>query len=229
MQHTRVTRSKLASTTTEITTTTTTTALQSKVGNNNLGATRKRNALGDVTNAHKKVALGDITNAVLKKETEKPAAAAIRRPISRKTSATNVKKSTVGESKLPASKQTTTTIESKPLASKQTSGTSVLIPKKRPSDAVVVPRRTLTQSTSASSLAQKTTNNTRVAPRRRAAEAPETEVPRKKQKVEPKQEWEDLDAVDVMDPFMVAEYVVEIFDYMRELEVYPFSKTCSDR
>ena len=229
MLHTRVTRSKLASTTTEITTTTTKTALQSKVGNNNIGATRKRPALGDVTNAHKKPALGDITNAVLKKEMEKPATAAVRRPISRKPSTVNVKKSTVGDSKPLASKQATTTAtDSKPLASKQTGGASVLIPKKRSSEAVVAPRRTLTQSTSASSLAQKTANNSRVAPRRRAEEAPEAEVPRKKQKVEPKQEWEDLDAVDVMDPLMVSEYVVEIFDYMRELEVSPFLRTCSN-
>ena len=115
----------------------------------------------------------------------------------------------------------TTVVESKPLASKQAGGASVVIPKKRSSEAVVAPRRTLTQSTSASTLAQKTNNNTRVAPRRRAEEAPEPEGPRKKQKVEPKQEWEDLDAVDVMDPFMVSEYVVEIFDYMQELEVSP--------
>jgi G2/mitotic-specific cyclin 2 len=228
VQHTRVTRSKLASTTTEITTTTTRTALQSKVGNNNIGATRKRPALGDVTNAHKKPTLGDITNAVLKKEMEKPAAV-VRRPISRKPSTVNVTKSTVGESKPLASKQATTTItESKPLASKQAGGASVLIPKKRPSEAVVAPRRTLAQSTSASSLAQKTNNNSRVAPRRRAEEAAEAEVPRKKQKVEPKQEWEDLDAVDVMDPLMVSEYVVEIFDYMRELEVSPFPRRHSN-
>jgi len=211
MQHTRVTRSKLASKT-EITTTTTTTALPSKVGNN-AAATRKRAALGDVTNAHKKTsssALGDITNAVLKKETEKPA---VRRPVSRKPSAVNVKK--------PAA------IESKPLASKQqqqTSTTSVVIPKKRPSESTVAApplRRTLTQSNSTSSLAQKN-NNTRVAARRRAEEAPEPEAPRKKQKVEQKPDWEDLDEADTNDPLMVSEYVVEIFDYMRELEVFIF-------
>ena len=31
--------------------------------------------------------------------------------------------------------------------------------------------------------------------------------------------WEDLDADDAMDPVMVSEYVVEIFEYLRELEV----------
>ena len=31
--------------------------------------------------------------------------------------------------------------------------------------------------------------------------------------------WEDLDAEDADDPLMVAEYVNEIFDYMKELEV----------
>lgn len=207
VQHTRVTRSKLASTT-EITTTTT--ALPSKVGNSNAGAaagTRKRAALGDVTNAHKKPALGDITNAIVKKEVpEKPA---IKRPISRKTSAANVKK--------PA--------ESKPLASKQavSNNPSVVIPKKRSSEAVTAapPRRTLTQSTSTSSLAQR--GNTRVAPARRRADevSAEPEAPRKKQKVEapPKPDWDDLDAADANDPLMVSDYVVEIFNYLRDLEV----------
>jgi G2/mitotic-specific cyclin 2 len=205
VQHTRVTRSKLASTTTEITTTTTT-ALPSKVGNNNTNSnnalgTRKRAALGDVTNAHKKTAaLGDITNAVLKKDAEKTFT---KRPIIRKPSAINVKKSTAVESK-------------------QTTTASVVIPKKRPSE-TVAPRRTLVQSTSISGLVQKT--NTRVASRRRAEEAPEPEAPRKKQKVEQKPDWDDLDAVDVNDPLMVSDYVVEIFEYMRELEVHPPFKT----
>jgi G2/mitotic-specific cyclin 2 len=212
--HTRVTRSKLASTITTEITTTTTTALPSKVGNNKNPATRKRSALGDVTNAHKKTAaLGDITNAVLKKETTEKAA--VRRPVGRKPSVTNVKRtSSVVESKPLASKQVNV-IESKPLASKQQSTTSVVIPKKRPSEAIA-PRRTLTQSNSTSSLAQKT----RVAPRRRAEEAAEPEAPRKKQKVEQKPDWNDLDAADANDPLMVSEYVVEIFNYMRDLEVY---------
>jgi G2/mitotic-specific cyclin 1/2 len=158
--------------------------------------------LGDVTNAHKKPALGDITNAALKKEIEKPTA---KRPLSRKPSTVNVPK-------------TTSTLESKPLASKLTTTNSVVIPKKRPSEAVA-PRRTLTQSTSSTSLAQKT--NARVA-RRRVEETTEqiVEAPRKKQKVEQKQDWDDLDAADANDPLMVSDYVVEIFDYMRELEVY---------
>jgi G2/mitotic-specific cyclin 2 len=212
VQHTRVTRSKLASTT-EITTSTTT-ALPSKVGNNNAAAagTRKRAALGDVTNAHKKPALGDITNAVVKKDTEKPA---IKRPVSRKPSAGNVKK--------PA--------ESKPLASKQTiaNNPSVVIPKKRSSEAVAAPappRRTLTQSTSTSSLTQK--SNARVAPARRRVDevSAEPEAPRKKQKVEvsPKPDWDDLDAVDANDPLMVSDYVVEIFNYLKELEVISICK-----
>lgn len=194
---TRITRSKLA-TTTEITTTTTTTGLPSKLGNNAAG-TRKRAALGDVTNAQKKPALGDITNAVLKKDAEKPAA---KRPLSRKPSTVSVTKAA----------------ESKPLASKQVTQTttSVVIPKKRPSEAVA-PRRTLTQSTSSSSIVQK--NNARAAARRRPEEVVEPEAPRKKQKVEPKQDWDDLDAADANDPLMVSDYVVEIFDYMRELEI----------
>lgn len=34
--------------------------------------------------------------------------------------------------------------------------------------------------------------------------------------------WDDLDAEDMDDPLMVAEYVAEIFNYMKELEVSPF-------
>ena len=203
VQHTRITRSKLA-TSTEITTTTTT-ALQSKVGNNATG-TRKRAALGDVTNAHKKPALADVTNAVLKKETlvDKPI---VKRPISRKPSTVGVKKTTETQTKAVAPVKSTA---------------SVVIPKKRPSEAVApAPRRTLTQSTSATTLASKT--DVRVLPRgaRRHAEEPaEAEAPRKKQKVEKKPEWEDLDAADINDPQMVSEYVNDIFDYMRDLEVY---------
>jgi len=209
VQHTRVTRSKLAST--EIATTTT---LPSKVGNNKATANaaapnRKRAALGDVTNAHKKTAsaLGDITNAVVKNNTEKVTVAGTKRPLSRKPSV--------------VTKESVT--ESKPLASKQTSAnanvhntTNAVIPKKRPSENAA-PRRTLTQSISTTNLLQKT--NPRPALRRRAEEAPEPEAPRKKQKVEQQQDWEDLDAADVNDPLMVSEYVVEIFDYMKELEI----------
>jgi hypothetical protein len=32
-------------------------------------------------------------------------------------------------------------------------------------------------------------------------------------------DWDDLDAEDAGDPLMVSEYVVEIFEYMRHLEV----------
>lgn len=32
-------------------------------------------------------------------------------------------------------------------------------------------------------------------------------------------DWDDLDAEDSGDPLMVSDYVVEIFDYMKELEV----------
>lgn len=34
-------------------------------------------------------------------------------------------------------------------------------------------------------------------------------------------EWDDLDAEDGDDPLMVSEYVMEIFDYMKKVEVYP--------
>jgi G2/mitotic-specific cyclin 2 len=249
VQHTRMTRSKLASSTDLASLSTT--ALPSKVGNNKAGpaATRKRAALGDVTNAHKKGApLGDITNAVLKKPTtDKATTVPAKRPISRKPSVVNVKKAAAAPPMTTTTTvttlTTTTVVESKPLASKQnaqiTNGPSVVIPKKRPSEAVapttkrgsenVAPRRTLKQSTSTSSFAQK--GMIRTTSRRRAEEPAEPEAPRKKQKVEPVQDWDDLDAADANDPFMVSEYVNEIFDYMRVLEVfYPSQEerlTCS--
>lgn len=37
--------------------------------------------------------------------------------------------------------------------------------------------------------------------------------------VQEEQDWEDLDGDDVDDPFMVAEYAVEIYQYLREIEV----------
>ena len=41
-------------------------------------------------------------------------------------------------------------------------------------------------------------------------------------------EWDDLDAEDADDPLMVSEYVVEIFKYMKEIEVcHPYSHQLS--
>ena len=207
-----MTRSKLTTTTEITTTTTTSTGLTSKVGIQNATAgTRKRAALGDVTNAHKKTALGDITNAVVKNPVEKPVA---KRPVARKQSSVNEKKVAATTSAKP--------VTSKPI----TTNSSVLVPKKRPSEAVAPtavvpqPRRTLKQSISTSSMTQKN-SSARVPFRRRAEEAAEQEAPRKKQKMEPKQDWDDLDAEEANDPLMVSEYVVDIFDYLRQIEVLP--------
>lgn len=40
-------------------------------------------------------------------------------------------------------------------------------------------------------------------------------------------DWDDLDAEDSGDPLMVSDYVVEIFDYMKELEVMTFNDLIS--
>lgn len=37
--------------------------------------------------------------------------------------------------------------------------------------------------------------------------------------VEEQRDWDDLDAGDECDPLMVSEYVVEIFEYLQQLEV----------
>lgn len=51
------------------------------------------------------------------------------------------------------------------------------------------------------------------------AEAYEAETERRRSKKLKIQEWDDLDIDDWNDPLMVSEYVVEIFDYMKKLEV----------
>jgi hypothetical protein len=148
-----------------------------------------------------------MTNAILKKETTitEKGGGMLKRAVSRKTASVTVNKPT-------ETNKTTATVVSRQTA-------SVVIPKKRSSSEAAVaaplPRRTLSQSLSSTSLASR-----QAVPRRHAVEEPsESEVPRKKQKVEKKQDWDDLDAIDVNDPQMVSEYVNEIFDYMRELEV----------
>lgn len=40
-----------------------------------------------------------------------------------------------------------------------------------------------------------------------------------KENINPLVNWDDLDAEDAGDPLMVSDYVVEIFEYMNELEV----------
>ena len=42
------------------------------------------------------------------------------------------------------------------------------------------------------------------------------------QVVEDDQDWDDLDRDDNDDPLMVSEYVVEIFNYLKEVEVMCF-------
>jgi hypothetical protein len=39
-------------------------------------------------------------------------------------------------------------------------------------------------------------------------------------------EWEDLDAEDAEDPMMVSEYVTEIFDYLKVVEVRFLTLAC---
>ena len=51
------------------------------------------------------------------------------------------------------------------------------------------------------------------------AQTPLPETPDATDTAEAVKDWEDLDADDAHDPVMVSEYVVEIFEYMRRLEV----------
>ena len=51
------------------------------------------------------------------------------------------------------------------------------------------------------------------------SEIHESEFDRKRSKKQKTQDWEDLDADDFYDPMMISEYAVDIFKYLKELEV----------
>jgi hypothetical protein len=52
------------------------------------------------------------------------------------------------------------------------------------------------------------------------AESEVYEFDRKRSKKQKTQDWEDLDADDFYDPMMISEYAVDIFKYLKELEVF---------
>lgn len=52
------------------------------------------------------------------------------------------------------------------------------------------------------------------------AESEIYEFDRKRSKKQKTQDWEDLDADDFYDPMMISEYAVDIFKYLKELEVF---------
>lgn len=68
---------------------------------------------------------------------------------------------------------------------------------------------------------------------RTSSEAPEAELAEVEEVVQIKEadldddDWDDLDAEDMDDPLMVSEYVVEIFQYLKEVEVSLFLSTSS--
>lgn len=74
---------------------------------------------------------------------------------------------------------------------------------------------------------------------RTSSEAPEDELAEVEEAVRVKEEayverevdpetedWDDLDAEDKDDPLMVSEYVVDIFNYLKEVEVSHYSSSC---
>ena len=166
---------------------------------------KRRAALGDVTNASKE--LGDKKGVNGKPLASKAAPAAGVQKLSR----TNTTRSALGV-KDSNKKATTTSSDLK----RQASGSGALggIQKKR------------TQTSTSSQLPSKeATPNLEEPPRKKScseqetALAHDTDVDDGKSAAQAFQEAvADLDAEDLDDPLMVAEYVVEIFDYYKQLE-----------
>lgn len=184
--------------------------LQSKKAATNTmanGATRRRAALGDVTNATKGTELAEKKAVNGKPLTSKAAPAAGVQKLSR-TSTTRSAPGVKDSNK----KTTTSSTELK----RQASGSGLV--------GGVQKKRTHT-STSSQVASKEATPNIEEPPQKKTCSEPEI-----KHDVEAHGEYsktaaqafqeavQDLDAEDLDDPLMVAEYVVEIFDYYKELE-----------
>jgi hypothetical protein len=188
------------------------------------------------TNAKKRAALGDVSNV-----TKKEAIGEGKKGLSNKTSLVAKAAQPKGVTKLNRSQSTRSILGDK---SKNATNSSEL---KRPASGSGVAgqpakkRHTGSSSTSSKSIAeddiyvenvapakqkvivevQKTVTTTKInfdAPSKAAA--PALERATTPEVVELPPDVHDLDAEDVDDPLMVSEYVNEIFDYLRELELH---------
>lgn len=183
--------------------------------------TRKRAALGDVTNASKaeKMLAGKGDAGKVAKPAAKPATRT--RAAKRTTTTTTSAKTSTQDVEKVTIKESTEITETEMTADDDKENIpEQLIPKagtKRTS-------RVLKSTSSISNLQQNRLKSRRSAlsiisdaEAARQEEASEEQA-RKKPKTEITETWDDLDAEDMNDPLMVADYVVEIFDYMRQLE-----------
>lgn len=207
--NTRVTRAKSAAlTSTDISVDNPKKGLQAKKSTTTLSttaATRKRPALGDVSNVSKTDGLG--------------------------AAAKDGKKATVGKSALAKASQPTKIQKASQTKArhvlKEKGGSSEL---KRPASGSGIaghPTKKRSKPTKQEEPEEELEN---VVPQPNVEAVPEPTKPAEP-KAEPKQsasahdieaieeDWTDLDREDMDDPLMVSEYVVEIFEYMKELEI----------
>lgn len=195
-----------------------TVALASKPGALN---TRKRSALGDVSNVHKEGGNGDsakekpalkiaktATASNVKSRAREEAAAGLRS----KKSATALEPA-VRRKRAPLKVLDAVAVEqranTKPASRVRARAPAVVEEKEDDEDAETnKENRDPNSSTQKTTVASSTTDDQEFVEAQEAPAAAEAEP-----------DWDDLDAEEMDDPTMVAEYVNEIFDYMSELEV----------
>ncbi|KAK7202879.1 cyclin domain-containing protein [Myxozyma melibiosi] len=216
---TRVTRAKAAAL--EPGKQQTSTALASKLAPVN---TRKRSALGDVSNVHKEASNGDDAKGKAGVKVAKTALATHVKSRTRDEPTTGLQSKRATTNTITT---TTTTAASRrrraPLKSLSASqveqrararphATSVIDEAAEPEE---LDSEAEKENGSPNSSAQKTTIASSTTDEQEFVEAREALAPTEVVECD----WDDLDAEEMDDPTMVAEYVNEIFDYMSELEV----------
>ncbi|KAL5120297.1 G2/mitotic-specific cyclin [Pleosporales sp. CAS-2024a] len=169
---------------------------------NGAAGTRKRAALGEVTNVTKTDALG----AGAKVGGKKPAATKVG-PVTQASRPTKIEKATRPAQSILKDKRNASSELKRP-----SSGSGIGQPAKK--------RVTTTNSSKKEQDVEETENimppqnTTKPEPTKQSAKV---EVPQEVE--EPQEVFIDLDKEDIDDPLMVSEYVVEIFEYLKELEI----------
>lgn len=210
--HTRITRAKAASLTTGqnpsvVIIKKTSVALATKTTNATAAgapATRKRAALGDVSNVHKIEPNGAGDKKAVKKVTK-----AAKATVTAKASANGATKATRATRAAPSKAVVAEDAKKKDVAPVRS--------RKRPAPSKVKEEEeedTENRDSGVAAKAAKAKNETIEEVIRQPA-AKRLRIAKTAAEVEG---WEDLDAEDAEDPLMVSEYVSEIFEYLKKLE-----------
>jgi G2/mitotic-specific cyclin 1/2 len=188
------------------------------LGANGAAQTKKRGALGDISNVTKNEGLG--VGAKNVKDAKKPLASK-GGLVSKAAHPTKVEK--------PSRANSTRSV----LPQKEKNAVSSDRKRSAPGSGIAVPATKKRHTTTVSKTlkhedVEEEEEEENVAPMQlKAAEASDAEThgmkhERTKSQVMPQakdEDWTDLDKEDVDDPLMVSEYVVEIFEYLKELEI----------